>query len=633
MKPVNLQGHSRPIKKVKFNQSGELLYTASSDRTIISWSIPKGEKLKTYTHSAAINTFCVTNKYLISGDNTGTLYIWDISTEKILKKLEHDPTLSVRSLDFLYSDQSQIMIVYAGRGKMSKSFISIYNINEILNYGDSSKEVNKEEIGLDEKNKINNSAFSKNVVNAPIVNSVNYNFNNNNNFKNNYQEKSIYDEDNSIYSIYANKPKQPSNQGNIHNNNQYSNNMNNPNNYNLVPKNQYGQQNLDNTGGYRFNNNYNNNNSTYNFNANNYSNYNNNNDINQNSNSIYNQGNYRFNNNNNNQQFNNQNRGVGGSIYNMNNNNNNYKNQNFPMNNFNNNDPNSIYNRNVNTSQNFDNNFNPRIGNNFDPNPVLMTKIDNPAKTIVSYENIIPMKQIEQPGNDTKYVMAKFFPFNNSICIAVSKENGNIEFINYVSSKKIHEEKLHDEIIFDFDFDIDKNIFLSVSKDGTATVFDFDKYAILKKFKPDNPIRFLNSCRIYRLNKELTSISELKEKSINNKEQVIKLDADKIFDLGIENGLDALCIDNSKDNGKNKDNLVFVVAGGQDSKLVTTTKEGGFEILGYILEDDKPIFSHLANFGPVNTIDLNQKINYFASGAEDSTVKILNFEFLLTCNK
>ena len=137
MKPVNLQGHSRPIKKVKFNENGDLLYTASSDRTIISWSIPKGEKLKTYTHSAAINTFCVTNKYLISGDNTGTLYIWDIPTEKILKKLEHDPTLSVRSLDFLHNDQSQIMIVYAGRGKLSKSFISIYNINEILNYGET----------------------------------------------------------------------------------------------------------------------------------------------------------------------------------------------------------------------------------------------------------------------------------------------------------------------------------------------------------------------------------------------------------------------------------------------------------------------------------------------------------------
>ena len=66
------------IKKVlEFNENGEIIYTASSDRTIISWSIPKGEKLKTYAHSAAINTFCLTNKHLISGDNTGTIYFWD----------------------------------------------------------------------------------------------------------------------------------------------------------------------------------------------------------------------------------------------------------------------------------------------------------------------------------------------------------------------------------------------------------------------------------------------------------------------------------------------------------------------------------------------------------------------------
>ena len=84
MKPINLQGHSRPIKKVKFNETGDLLFTASSDRTIVSWSIPTGEKQKTYNHSAAINTFCVTNKHLISGDNTGTIYIWDIFSEKIL---------------------------------------------------------------------------------------------------------------------------------------------------------------------------------------------------------------------------------------------------------------------------------------------------------------------------------------------------------------------------------------------------------------------------------------------------------------------------------------------------------------------------------------------------------------------
>ncbi len=291
--------------------------------------------------------------------------------------------------------------------------------------------------------------------------------------------------------------------------------------------------------------------------------------------------------------------------------------------------------------------FNPRMGSNFNPNPVSMNKVDNnPAKITVNYEDVEPMRQIELAGNESKYVIAKFFPYNDTICIAVTKENGYIEFINYVSSTKIHEEKLHDEIIFDFDFDTDKNIFLSVSKDGTATVFDFEKYKIIKKFKPDNPVRFLNSCRIYKLKESSSNPEEAamynNTTNTNNNGKEIKLDADKIFELGgsIETGIDSINLNNlsnkeakKRDDEKRNETLVFVVAGGQDSKLVTTTKEGGFEILGYVLDEEKPVFSHLANFGPVNTIDSNQKNNYFASGAEDSTVKILNFDFLLTCNK
>lgn len=732
MKPINLQGHSRPIKKVKFNDNGDILFTASSDRTIVSWSIPSGEKLKTFNHSAAINTFCVTNKHLISGDNTGTIYIWEISTGKILKKLEHDPTLSVRSLDFLHSDPSQFMVVYAGRAKLAKSFISIYNINDILNYGENRtedksasliditsevlKDMNKLSLPDENKNEnkegdtanvqkantntqidsnastnlsnlnsttnttnttttktlnINSSTFTRantNAYNNANTNTTNSNSlksfadnliatntTNNNNISNNTivrganinefnntkisepEQKftpkpafkvggSIYDEENSIYAIYAKAPAANTTQNS---NYKFANSNQNQNNFNgNMNNNNYGGQQQQINQGYNFNNN--NNGSIYNqnqqMNAQQFS------DVDYKPQS----GNYRFNNNNNN----------------FNNNNNN----NFCRNNLNNNgslyttNNSSLYNNNnqlqqnqnsgnVNSTggfqragfQNTNNLFNPLKGNNFDPNPsIIQRQTADTSKISVSYEKIIPMKQIEIPNSaNTKYVAAKFFSYNKTLCIAVTKENGSFEFINYVSSKTIHEANLHTEIIFDFDFEDSENLFLTVSKDGTACVYDFDKYKIIKTFKPENPVRFLNACKIHKLDKNFEeTVKDIKygvRKNSNLETTTSNLNSENVE---VDNHLNGN--GESNENLNSLDKFVFVIAGGQDSKLVTTTKEGGFEIIGFNMEMEDSIFMHLANFGPVNTLDISKKNNFFASGSEDSSVKLLSFDSLIS---
>lgn len=622
MKPVNLQGHSRPIKKVKFNENGEIIYTASSDRTIISWGIPKGEKLKTYAHSAAINTFCLTNKHLISGDNTGTIYFWDISTEKILKKLEFDTSSSIRSLDILNSDQSQLMIVYGGRVKNSKSYISIYNIEEILNFGEIKIEEKIPEI----KQPLNYTSYTPSPSVFEQTNqSSNVGKANSFNCKQiPYAQNSIYTEENSIYSLYAKDPKPKANSNSNNNINNTTNNspykFNNPQANNNYPNNQINN--------------------------------------NQNNNQNYMQGSLYSQN----------------SIYNNNNNQNpnvNNKKNNFTQGSLN--TQNSVYNNNSQTNNQPLKNTN----SNFIPNP---NNKNDPSRIVVSYEKILPLKQIESDEkSETKFVMAKFFNYNNDLCIAVSKEDGSLEFINYETTKKIHENKLHNEIIFDFDFDVDEKIFLTVSKDGTACVYDFEKCRTIKKFKPENPVRFLNTCKIYKLNtSQVQNIISSPEKNLNEKiktinpeylfsdilnleknenleknkndgKDSIKSNDDKITNTKIINPEDLFSdnlnlekknikLENDLNEGIKSINLnnnkthtnIFIVAGGQDSKLVTTTKEGGFEIIGYHIDDENPIFSHLTNFGPVNTLDLCQKNSYIASGAEDSTVKLFPFELLLS---
>lgn len=133
MKPIILQGHSRPIKDIKFNRDGDLIFTASSDRLITLWAAETGERIGTFDHSAAINNITLTedSKILISGDNTGISYFWEVNTGKLLKKIETDATYSVRSCDLSYGDK-MLSVSFCGRVKDADSFLYVYGVDDIL---------------------------------------------------------------------------------------------------------------------------------------------------------------------------------------------------------------------------------------------------------------------------------------------------------------------------------------------------------------------------------------------------------------------------------------------------------------------------------------------------------------------
>ena len=142
MKPIILQGHSRPIKDIKFNTDGDIIFTASTDRLINLWSSETGERIGKFNHSAAINNITLTqdSKILISGDNTGISYFWEINTGKLLKKIETEPYYSVRSLDLSCGDK-MLSISFGGRNKDSESYINVYSLDDILK-ADTNKDFN-----------------------------------------------------------------------------------------------------------------------------------------------------------------------------------------------------------------------------------------------------------------------------------------------------------------------------------------------------------------------------------------------------------------------------------------------------------------------------------------------------------
>jgi len=133
MKPFILHGHTRPIKNINFSSNGKLVYSASVDRTIISWDVDKKEKLFTFQHGAALNCFTLSfcGKYLVSGDSTGNVYIWDTETKEVIVNLEGNPLELVKSI-FINDSFTSLLISFAGRGKTSPSRIKCIDLKELI---------------------------------------------------------------------------------------------------------------------------------------------------------------------------------------------------------------------------------------------------------------------------------------------------------------------------------------------------------------------------------------------------------------------------------------------------------------------------------------------------------------------
>ena len=133
MKPLVLKGHSKPIKDLQFNRDNDLLFSASTDRYITLWSSEYGERIGTYLHDAAVYTMSIddNSKYLMSGDSTGCVYLWEASTGTLINKLLMPNVPSIRSVNFNYLNDL-VSIAYGGRTLKSNSIIDIYKFDDLL---------------------------------------------------------------------------------------------------------------------------------------------------------------------------------------------------------------------------------------------------------------------------------------------------------------------------------------------------------------------------------------------------------------------------------------------------------------------------------------------------------------------
>ena len=140
-KAKNLQGHTRPIKHIKFSPDGKFVFSASADRTVIKWDYTNNKKSFTYNHQASVNSICISysTNYMFSGDSTGLIYVWDINKNELIKKISFNVFYNIRSLN-LSSDETYIIITLAERTPKSPSLVGIYLTEDIISNNNKNQE-------------------------------------------------------------------------------------------------------------------------------------------------------------------------------------------------------------------------------------------------------------------------------------------------------------------------------------------------------------------------------------------------------------------------------------------------------------------------------------------------------------
>ena len=129
-----LQGHSRPIKDIKFSSDGKFIFSASADRQVKKWDFKTNNLLFSFNHQASVNSIAISsdNKIMFSGDSTGCLYIWELETNNLFKKIQFEAIFNLSSVDLSF-DNKFIIVVISTRKKNTKSFIRTYQIEKFFN--------------------------------------------------------------------------------------------------------------------------------------------------------------------------------------------------------------------------------------------------------------------------------------------------------------------------------------------------------------------------------------------------------------------------------------------------------------------------------------------------------------------
>ncbi|KAG9393448.1 WD domain G-beta repeat [Carpediemonas membranifera] len=89
VRPISLNGHNRPVKRVLFTRDGDFFVSSSTDRTCVLWRTSNAHITGVYKHEAAVETMDLSpDDKLIAAGGFGGINIWDLFSGRLVGRIE-----------------------------------------------------------------------------------------------------------------------------------------------------------------------------------------------------------------------------------------------------------------------------------------------------------------------------------------------------------------------------------------------------------------------------------------------------------------------------------------------------------------------------------------------------------------
>ena len=128
MKAFSLHGHTRPVKRVRFNRDGDMFFTCSDDKTICAWTLDM-KKVGVYEGPGACKNLAVSydTEYIVGAFSTEGFAVFNATNGELLR---HFPLSGERvtNMDFSLGDEF-LTVVSLGTGR---SYVRIYEFKALL---------------------------------------------------------------------------------------------------------------------------------------------------------------------------------------------------------------------------------------------------------------------------------------------------------------------------------------------------------------------------------------------------------------------------------------------------------------------------------------------------------------------
>ena len=137
VKPIIVQGHSRPLTMVKYNREGDLLFTAAKDHRPCVWYADNGERIGTFDgHQGTVWALDVNfaSTHLLTAGADNNVKLWNVQTGECLHTWKH--TAPVRDVRFAMGDKAFLTVLDNIMGNVPTIFVWPLELDNLANHPD-----------------------------------------------------------------------------------------------------------------------------------------------------------------------------------------------------------------------------------------------------------------------------------------------------------------------------------------------------------------------------------------------------------------------------------------------------------------------------------------------------------------